>query len=128
MRGGSTRLPTCFACHGEKKQKGRLRLDSLAGALPGAAVTTRVGWSSAPAFQRLPLELTLVNHLPGYAFRAVDGSPVWRFNTVPQRGEPGFEEHQHAVARDARVEGQSGLVADAPAPQEPRAPRKARRG
>jgi PQQ-dependent dehydrogenase (methanol/ethanol family) len=25
------------------------------------------------------------------AFRASDGSPVWRFNTVPKPGEPGFE-------------------------------------
>jgi alcohol dehydrogenase (cytochrome c) len=33
------------------------------------------------------------NNLQGWvgAFRATDGSPVWRFNTVPQRGEPGFE-------------------------------------
>ena len=25
------------------------------------------------------------------AFRAADGTPVWRFNTVPKPGEPGFE-------------------------------------
>ena len=25
------------------------------------------------------------------AFRAADGAPVWRFNTVPKAGEPGFE-------------------------------------
>ncbi|HMF94911.1 MAG TPA: PQQ-binding-like beta-propeller repeat protein [Vicinamibacterales bacterium] len=25
------------------------------------------------------------------AFRASDGTPVWRFNTIPQPGEPGFE-------------------------------------
>jgi alcohol dehydrogenase (cytochrome c) len=25
------------------------------------------------------------------AFRAADGTPVWRFNTIPKRGEPGFE-------------------------------------
>src|SRR5262245_1632776 len=25
------------------------------------------------------------------AFRASDGTPVWRFNTIPKRGEPGFE-------------------------------------
>jgi alcohol dehydrogenase (cytochrome c) len=25
------------------------------------------------------------------AFHAADGTPVWRFNTIPQRGEPGFE-------------------------------------
>lgn len=33
------------------------------------------------------------NNIQGWvgAFRLSDGSPVWRFNTVPQRGEPGFE-------------------------------------
>ena len=33
------------------------------------------------------------NNVQGWvgAFRLADGSPVWRFNTVPQRGEPGFE-------------------------------------
>ena len=33
------------------------------------------------------------NNIQGWvgAFRLKDGSPVWRFNTVPQRGEPGFE-------------------------------------
>ena len=33
------------------------------------------------------------NNLQGWvgAFRAADGSPVWRFNTVPKPGEPGFE-------------------------------------
>jgi len=33
------------------------------------------------------------NNLQGWvgAFRATDGSPVWRFNTVPKPGEPGFE-------------------------------------
>ena len=33
------------------------------------------------------------NNLQGWvgAFRASDGSPVWRFNTVPKPGEPGFE-------------------------------------
>ena len=33
------------------------------------------------------------NNLQGWvgAFRAADGSPVWRFNTVPKAGEPGFE-------------------------------------
>ena len=25
------------------------------------------------------------------AFRAIDGTPVWRFNTIPRPGEPGFE-------------------------------------
>src|SRR6185503_8170092 len=25
------------------------------------------------------------------AFRASDGTPVWRFNTIPKPGEPGFE-------------------------------------
>jgi len=29
------------------------------------------------------------------AFRASDGTPVWRFNTIPQRGEPGFETWQN---------------------------------
>ena len=33
------------------------------------------------------------NNVQGWvgAFRASDGSPVWRFNTVPRAGEPGFE-------------------------------------
>ena len=33
------------------------------------------------------------NNLQGWvgAFRLSDGSPVWRFNTVPKPGEPGFE-------------------------------------
>ena len=33
------------------------------------------------------------NNLQGWvgAFRLADGSPVWRFNTVPKPGEPGFE-------------------------------------
>jgi alcohol dehydrogenase (cytochrome c) len=33
------------------------------------------------------------NNLQGWvgAFRAIDGSPVWRFNTVPKPGEPGYE-------------------------------------
>src|SRR6185503_3699125 len=33
------------------------------------------------------------NNLQGWvgAFKAADGSPVWRFNTVPKQGEPGFE-------------------------------------
>ncbi len=37
------------------------------------------------------------NNLHGWvgAFRASDGSPVWRFNTVPTPGEPGFETWQN---------------------------------
>ena len=37
------------------------------------------------------------NNLQGWvgAFRASDGSPVWRFNTVPRPGEPGFETWQN---------------------------------
>ena len=37
------------------------------------------------------------NNLQGWvgAFRADDGSPVWRFNTVPKKGEPGFETWQN---------------------------------
>ena len=37
------------------------------------------------------------NNLQGWvgAFRASDGSPVWRFNTVPKKGEPGFETWQN---------------------------------
>ena len=33
------------------------------------------------------------NNLQGWvgAFSVADGSPVWRFNTVPKQGEPGFE-------------------------------------
>jgi alcohol dehydrogenase (cytochrome c) len=33
------------------------------------------------------------NNIKGWvgAFRLTDGSPVWRFNTVPKQGEPGFE-------------------------------------
>jgi alcohol dehydrogenase (cytochrome c) len=33
------------------------------------------------------------NNLQGWvgAFRAADGSPVWRFNTVPKPGEPGYD-------------------------------------
>ena len=31
------------------------------------------------------------------AFRLADGAPVWRFNTVPRAGEPGFETWQHAA-------------------------------
>ncbi len=33
------------------------------------------------------------NNLQGWvgAFRLTDGSPVWRFNTVPKPGEPGYE-------------------------------------
>ena len=33
------------------------------------------------------------NNLQGWvgAFRLADGSPVWRFNTVPKAGEPGYE-------------------------------------
>jgi alcohol dehydrogenase (cytochrome c) len=33
------------------------------------------------------------NNIQGWvgAFRVSDGTPVWRFNTVPQEGEPGFE-------------------------------------
>jgi alcohol dehydrogenase (cytochrome c) len=33
------------------------------------------------------------NNLQGWvgAFRATDGSPVWRFNTVPKPGEPGYD-------------------------------------
>jgi alcohol dehydrogenase (cytochrome c) len=33
------------------------------------------------------------NNVQGWvgAFKAADGSPVWRFNTVPKQGEPGFE-------------------------------------
>ncbi len=37
------------------------------------------------------------NNVQGWvgAFRASDGSPVWRFNTVPKSGEPGFETWQN---------------------------------
>lgn len=37
------------------------------------------------------------NNVQGWvgAFRAVDGSPVWRFNTVPRPGEPGYETWQN---------------------------------
>ena len=33
------------------------------------------------------------NNVQGWvgAFRLTDGAPVWRFNTVPKRGEPGYE-------------------------------------
>jgi len=33
------------------------------------------------------------NNVQGWvgAFRLADGSPVWRFNTVPKKGEPGYE-------------------------------------
>ena len=33
------------------------------------------------------------NNIQGWigAFRLADGSPVWRFNTIPKSGEPGFE-------------------------------------
>jgi alcohol dehydrogenase (cytochrome c) len=33
------------------------------------------------------------NNVQGWigAFRLADGSPVWRFNTIPKAGEPGFE-------------------------------------
>ena len=33
------------------------------------------------------------NNIQGWvgAFKVTDGSPVWRFNTVPKKGEPGFE-------------------------------------
>jgi len=37
------------------------------------------------------------NNIQGWigAFRLADGSPVWRFNTIPKAGEPGFETWQH---------------------------------
>jgi alcohol dehydrogenase (cytochrome c) len=37
------------------------------------------------------------NNIQGWvgAFRLKDGSPVWRFNTVPKPGEPGFETWQN---------------------------------
>ena len=37
------------------------------------------------------------NNVQGWvgAFRLSDGSPVWRFNTVPKPGEPGFETWQN---------------------------------
>jgi alcohol dehydrogenase (cytochrome c) len=37
------------------------------------------------------------NNLQGWvgAFRLSDGSPVWRFNTVPKKGEPGYETWQN---------------------------------
>lgn len=37
------------------------------------------------------------NNLQGWvgAFRLSDGSPVWRFNTVPKPGEPGYETWQN---------------------------------
>lgn len=33
------------------------------------------------------------NSIQGWigAFRLADGAPVWRFNTVPKAGDPGFE-------------------------------------
>ncbi len=34
------------------------------------------------------------------AFRLEDGAPVWRFNTVPDEGEPGAETWKDAVARE----------------------------
>ena len=37
------------------------------------------------------------NNIQGWiaAFRLSDGSPVWRFNTIPKAGEPGFETWKH---------------------------------
>lgn len=37
------------------------------------------------------------NNIEGWvgAFRVTDGAPVWRFNTVPKPGEPGFETWQN---------------------------------
>jgi PQQ-dependent dehydrogenase (methanol/ethanol family) len=37
------------------------------------------------------------NNVQGWigAFRLKDGSPVWRFNTIPKAGEPGFETWKH---------------------------------
>jgi len=37
------------------------------------------------------------NNVQGWigAFNLADGAPVWRFNTVPKAGEPGFETWQH---------------------------------
>jgi alcohol dehydrogenase (cytochrome c) len=37
------------------------------------------------------------NNIQGWvgAFRLADGSPVWRFNTVPKPGEPGYETWQN---------------------------------
>jgi alcohol dehydrogenase (cytochrome c) len=37
------------------------------------------------------------NNIQGWvgAFKLADGSPVWRFNTIPKAGEPGFETWQH---------------------------------
>ena len=37
------------------------------------------------------------NNIQGWvgAFRLTDGSPVWRFNTVPKPGEPGYETWQN---------------------------------
>lgn len=37
------------------------------------------------------------NNVQGWigAFRLADGSPVWRFNTIPRSGEPGFETWQN---------------------------------
>jgi len=37
------------------------------------------------------------NNIQGWvgAFRLSDGSPVWRFNTIPKAGEPGFETWQN---------------------------------
>ena len=37
------------------------------------------------------------NNIQGWvgAFRLADGSPVWRFNTVPRPGEPGYETWQN---------------------------------
>lgn len=37
------------------------------------------------------------NNIQGWvgAFRLADGSPVWRFNTIPKAGEPGFETWKH---------------------------------
>jgi alcohol dehydrogenase (cytochrome c) len=37
------------------------------------------------------------NNVQGWigAFRLADGSPVWRFNTIPKAGEPGFETWKH---------------------------------
>jgi alcohol dehydrogenase (cytochrome c) len=37
------------------------------------------------------------NNIQGWigGFRLADGSPVWRFNTIPKTGEPGFETWKH---------------------------------
>jgi alcohol dehydrogenase (cytochrome c) len=37
------------------------------------------------------------NNVQGWigAFRLADGSPVWRFNTIPKAGEPGYETWKH---------------------------------